>query len=234
MKFTKTATHHMKMKPPYFSKDFLSFFENLSVNNTTEWFKANKNNYELHVKKPFEIFMADVIEVMKKHDKSISMTAKESIFRINRDTRFSKDKLPYKTNMSGAVSAGGKNPAFPGLYLEASHEGITMLGGAYLIEKENLLKLRKYIAANLKSFQKLINNRKFVTHFNKMEGEKNKLIPNEFKEVVEKEPLIANKQFYFNAKLPAKLVTDKKLMKTIEEYYLVTKPLNNFLMKGLF
>lgn len=222
------------MRAAHFSREFVSFFKNLSANNTSEWFNANKSIYDLHVKKPFESFVADVIDVLKKHDRKINMTAKEAIFRINRDTRFSKDKSPYKTNMSAAVSAGGKNPAFPGLYLEVNHEGLTVMGGAYMIEKENLLKLRQTISANMKDFQKLVRDKKFVAYFGKIEGEKHKLLSEEFKPIALKEPLIANKQFYFSAKLPAKSVTDDKLLKTIEEYYLTAKPINEFLIRGLF
>lgn len=222
------------MRAAYFSREFVIFFKKLSVNNTSEWFKANKTTYDLHVKEPFEFFVADVIDVLKKHDRKINMTAKEAIFRINRDTRFSKDKSPYKTNMSAAVSTRGKNPAFPGLYLEVNHEGLTLMGGAYMIEKENLLKLRQTISANMKDFQKLVKDKRFVSRFGKIEGEKHKLLSEEFKPIALKEPLIANKQFYFSAKLPAKLVTDNKLLKTVEEYYVTAKPINEFLIRGLF
>lgn len=217
-----------------FTPAFNSFFKSLSQNNSSVWFHANKITYEKEVKKPFELFIAETIQMIQKYDSDVKMQAKDAIFRINRDTRFSKDKSPYKTYMSAAISAGGKNPAYPGLYLELNHEGLTLLGGAYMIEKENLLKLRQSIATHLTEFQKLANDKKFVAHFGKIEGEKHKMLPEEFKAIATREPIIANKQFYFRAKLPAKLITDDKLLKTIEEYYLVAKPMNEFLVRGLF
>jgi uncharacterized protein (TIGR02453 family) len=218
----------------YFESSFISFMKSLLANNNSTWFHANKKAYELDVKKPFEIFVNDLIESFRKYDKGINMTAKEAIFRINRDTRFSKDKSPYKTSMSAAISEGGKDPRYPGLYIELNHEGITLIGGAYTVEKENLHKLRKTIASDLKGFQKLVTDKKFISLFGKIEGEKHKLLSEEFKTLTTKEPLIANKQFYFSAKLPAKLITDAKLLKTVEEYYLAARPLNQFLTKGLF
>lgn len=222
------------MQSSHFSTEFINFFKDLSTNNTSEWFNANKKEYESAVKKPFERFVEDFIAMCKGYDKRINMTAKEATFRINRDTRFLKDKSPYKTNMSAAVSEGGKNPGYPGLYIELSHEGVTLIGGAYTVEKENLLKLRHAIVSDLKGFQKLKTDKKFVERFGKIEGEKYKLLPEEFRVIAAKEPLIANKQFYFSAKLPTKLITDAKLLKTIEEYYLAARPLNQFLIKGLF
>jgi uncharacterized protein (TIGR02453 family) len=153
------------MANTYFSKEFIAFFKNLSGNNSSEWFQANKKTYELNVKKPFEAFVADVIDIFRKYDTRISMTAKQAIFRINRDTRFSKDKSPYKTSMSAAISEGGKDPGYPGLYIELNHEGITLIGGVYTVEKENLHKLRQAIAADLKGFQKLSTDRIRSTRF---------------------------------------------------------------------
>ena len=80
------------------------------------------------------------------------MEAKEAIFRINRDIRFSKNGEPYKTYMSAAISAGGKNPGYPGLFIEMSHSRIYLLGGAFHLEKDQLEALRKGIMRNHTAF----------------------------------------------------------------------------------
>ena len=91
------------------TKEYNSFFKQLTANNSTEWFNANKKKYEQHVKEPFHQLVQEVIDRMKKIDPGIKMEPKESVYRLNRDVRFSNDKNPYKTFMAAVVSRGGKN-----------------------------------------------------------------------------------------------------------------------------
>jgi uncharacterized protein (TIGR02453 family) len=92
----------------YFNNDFVKFFRELEKNNTTDWFHANKTRFENSVKKPFHKFIDDLIDALRFVHPNLDMTAKEAIFRINRDIRFSKDKSPYKTHMLALISEYGK------------------------------------------------------------------------------------------------------------------------------
>ena len=83
---------------PHFSPEFLQFFKDLAANNNRDWFTGNKKHYELVVKKPFEVFITDMINKIKKDDPKLQIEAKDAIFRIYRDVRFSKDKTPYKNS----------------------------------------------------------------------------------------------------------------------------------------
>ncbi len=217
----------------YFTKDFTSFFKELENNNSTAWFNDNKKRYETFVKLPFIGFVDEVIKSIHSSDAAVKMTAKEALFRINRDTRFGTDKSPYKINMSAAVSAGGKNPEYPGIYFEFSQKGINIICGAYMINKDRLHGLRRIIAADLKGFQKMVNSKQFKEVFGVVLGEKSKLLPVELKKAASSEPLIFNKQFYYAASLPAKSITDDGLVKTIVTYYKAAWELNQFLIKGL-
>lgn len=217
----------------HFTKEFISFFAELEKNNSTIWFNENKKLYEANVKNPFIAFVEEVIKAIKSKEPAIKMTAKEALFRINRDTRFVTDKSPYKTNMSAAVSVGGRNPTYPGIYFEFSHKGINIICGVYMIEKDNLLSLRKKIAADIKGFQKIVNGKKFKETFGIVLGEKSKLLPEELKKAALTEPLILNKQFYYAANLPVKSITDDALVKTIASYYDAAKEMNEYLIKGL-
>src|SRR4051812_26168228 len=101
----------------WFTSDALDFFAELELNNDREWFEKNKKRYESSVKKPMEAFAAEIIGRMQKDDPEINMQPKEAVFRIYRDTRFSKNKTPYKTNAGMAVSRGGKTDhTHPGVY----------------------------------------------------------------------------------------------------------------------
>ncbi|MEN8193624.1 MAG: DUF2461 domain-containing protein [Bacteroidota bacterium] len=218
----------------YFNQDFIDFFRELNKNNNRDWFNANKQRYIESVKDPFYHFIEELIHLIHDDDKSINITPKEAIFRIYRDVRFSKDKLPYKTTASAIISPGGrKDFTTPGTYIEMDFNGIRFYGGAYFLEKTQLQSLREYIAENLNQFQKLLKENNFKNKFGGLLGELNKRIPKEFKEVAEKEPLIANKQFYFVAELDSKKITSNTLMTTIMKLYEIGKPVNQFLIEGV-
>lgn len=218
----------------WFTPDFNRFFIDLAPNNNKEWFDANRKRYEENVKEPFEAFVAEVIKRVAQVDPKVAITPREAIFRINRDVRFSKDKAPYKTRMSAVVAAGGrKDHSSGGIYFELGPENVALYGGQYMPDKEQLQHIREHIAANLTQFRKLRTAKAFVDHFEEIQGERNKVVPKEFKEALISEPLIANKQFYFMAELPPKTVTDPKLVDILMEHYKAMKPMNDFLAAAL-
>ncbi len=217
----------------YFTKDFLKFIKDLNKNNNRDWFNANKSRYIEHVKEPFEAFVQVMIDEMQKLDRNVLITPKDAIFRIYRDTRFSKDKTPYKTHISAIVSRGGrKNKSSPGIYIQFSAEDARIYSGAYELDKNALQNVREGITSNLKEFNSLINDRKFKNKFGEVLGEKNKRIPKEFQEIAEVQPLIANKQFYFFAKFDPEIVLDPKLTKIMIDHYKIAQPLGNFLWEA--
>ena len=81
----------------YFSPDYLDFFIELAANNHKDWFDLNRKRYEASVKKPFAQFTQALIDRIAVTNPSFQhVLAKDCIFRINRDIRFSADKTPYK------------------------------------------------------------------------------------------------------------------------------------------
>ena len=218
----------------WFTNDFNGFFKDLAKNNNKEWFDANRKRYEESVKKPFEAFTSEVIKRIAKHDKTITIGPKEAIFRINKDIRFSKDKTPYKLNTSAIISpAGRKDHATPGIYFELGPENVKFYGGAYQPEKDQLEKIRTAILRDGKGFRKAIEGKAFTTLFGTVKGEVNKVLAPEFKAMMAKEPLIANKQFDVGAELPAKLVADAKLMEVLMDHYQAMCPFNAWLAAAM-
>jgi len=214
----------------HFDKDFLDFFKELAANNNKEWFDLNRKRYEKSVKNSFKSFVETMIQHLSKYEPSLKdVEAKNCIFRINRDIRFSNDKTPYKLHASAVIGSNGKkSTAGNGIYIELSPAHFRVYGGIYEIQKDDLLIVREGIAANLKAFQKLYSEKKFKEHFGIIRGEKNKIIPKHLKEAGETEPLIFNKQFYFFTELPAETILNDNFVETIEEMYLITKPLQDF------
>lgn len=218
----------------FFNKDFLDYFRELNNNNNREWFNKNKERYENSVRIPFENFVQDMIYKIHEDDETLMVTPKECIFRIYRDIRFSKNKIPYKTFASAVIGKGGrKNITDPAVYIEASAEYLRFYSGIYQLEKQQLHKVRSYISSNLEEFDKLLKERTFKRHFGTIRGEQNKRISKEFNEVLEIQPLISNKQFYFFTELVPEKILSKRLSNNLMNYYFAAKPVNNFLQRAL-
>lgn len=218
----------------YFSIDFLDFFKELAGNNHKDWFDLNRKRYEANIKKTFEVFITDLITQINKHDEKIEITYKEAIFRINRDVRFSKNKEPYKLNRSAIISPKGKkDKAFPGLYLEMGPEHYRIYGGVYQPDKEQLYAIRDTIVSDPKGFMKLVNDKKFKNTFEEIRGEKNKIIPKEFKDEAVHTPLVFNKQFYWFTEFEPELIESDHLMKKTMEIYLANKSMMDFFAKAM-
>jgi len=215
----------------YFTQEFLDFFQELAHNNHRDWFHSHKSRYERHVKKPFHTFVADLIDRIHEDDPRITLEPKHAIFRINRDIRFSKDKTPYKTNVSAVISPQGrKDFTYPGFYIDFSHQKLYIGGGAYSVQKDQLERIRFAIATQSEAFQALLDQVEFKEKYGELKGEKNKRLPKELKEVAEKQPLIFNKQFYYMAELDSHHVLDHNLMDLVMEYYYAAKPMKDFLI----
>lgn len=98
-----------------------------------------------------------------------------------------------------------------------------------MVETACLQKIRNYISNHLQEFSNVCNNKIFTEKFGKIQGEQNKRIPPEFQEIVKKEPLIANKQFYYSTELTPDLIDSNELPDQLMEYYLAGKTVNDFL-----
>ncbi len=109
------------------------FYEELAANNTREWFHANRRWYEDDVRAPLEHLLADLAGEF----------GEGKVFRPNRDTRFSKDKSPYKTAAAAVIERSGDGAH--SLYLQLSAEGLMVAGGAYMLPSDLLARMRAAI-----------------------------------------------------------------------------------------
>ncbi len=219
----------------YFSQEFNQFFKDLVKNNNTEWFHSNKGKYEEFVKGPFEEFVAEMISRMQKEDPDIKILPKDAIFRINRDIRFSKDKSPYKKWMAAVISkTGKKDKSYPGIYFHIGAGSLKLGGGLHMMERDDLDKVRKYIQKNSAEFTKLVQDKEFKKMFVDLKGEKNKVLPAEFKKDAEKQPYLANKEFYFMAEYnDPKVILKPDLVDFMMDHYKAGKNLSSYLKKAV-
>jgi uncharacterized protein (TIGR02453 family) len=160
-------------------KDTLQFLKDLEKNNDREWFNRNKDEFNL-ANKNFVEFVQELIDEVAKFDKSIvGLDAKNSVFRIYRDTRFSKDKSPYKTHFGATLMGKGNGCGIAGYYLHLQPGSSFLAGGVHMTEPKNLNAIREEISNNGKDFLKIINNKNFKSNFT-IEGEKLANIPRGF------------------------------------------------------
>lgn len=141
----------------------LQFLKALKKNNSKEWFDKNRKSYDA-AKADFALFVQEVISQFSKKEPSISgLLAKNCMFRINRDVRFSKDKSPYKTNMGAYINSGGKKSILGGYYFHCEPGQAFMGGGLWMPMPPELGKIRQEIDYNYADFKKILNHKKFKT-----------------------------------------------------------------------
>src|SRR5690242_20492625 len=107
----------------------LKFLKDLQKNNNKPWFDAHRKEYDA-AKSDFAGFVQKLIDTQAKKDPSIkNLVAKDCMFRINRDVRFSKDKSPYKNNFGASINKGGKQSISSGGYYFHLQPGQAFTGG---------------------------------------------------------------------------------------------------------
>jgi uncharacterized protein (TIGR02453 family) len=221
------------MATPYFNPAFFKFFEQLEKNNHKEWFDANRTTYEKEVKEPFKKFVTHILNELAKDQPDILKDASKSIFRINRDIRFSKDKSPYKNHVGAVFSRSGTKDTRPGYYLHMGAKEIFIGGGMYEVGKEQLEKIRQEIFYNNDAFKKIINEKNFKEYYGKVQGEQNKVLTPEYKEFIKEQPLIANKQFYFMGTMKKEDVLSKDFDKIVLKHFKAAAKFNDFMMQAI-
>jgi len=215
----------------YFNQKFIRFFNGLRQNNRKEWFDQHRTEYIKEVKEPFERFVGDFLLAVNPEWK---VTAKECIFRINRDVRFSKDKAPYKTHMGAVIGSEGKKGMTGSvMYVEINDEHVRLYGGLYMIDRDKLDRLRWYIADHLGKFKQIISDKNFIKVFTRIIGEKNKRLNKELMAAAESQPLIFNKQFYFFKEYQPEIITRAGLIDRFLRDYESARDLNKFLEEGI-
>ena len=107
----------------------LKFLSGLKKNNNREWFEKHRPEYEA-AKIDFQNFIQLVIDDFGRKDLSIAGNiARNCVFRINRDIRFSKDKTPYKTNLGASITKGGRKSPLAGYYFQCEPGNSFIAGG---------------------------------------------------------------------------------------------------------
>jgi uncharacterized protein (TIGR02453 family) len=127
--------------PPFpgFRDEAFTFLKQLKQNNERDWFKPRKETFEDEVLWPLRCLVADASRQAAFEDLPLTGDPKKSLFRIYRDTRFSKNKLPYKTHASAVLSRSGSNKDNGVVYIHVE-PGASFIGGGYWRPDNDLLR----------------------------------------------------------------------------------------------
>lgn len=154
-----------------------SFLEDLKENNNREWFTANKKRFDA-CRLTFAGLVEEIIEHLRQKDEAFQgLTAKECVFRIYRDVRFSKDKIPYKTSFSACIAPGGRKTTQALHYFHLEPGNTMLAGGIHQPDAERLKKIRQEIDYNADELKAVLEDAAFKEYFDGMSGDKLKRPP---------------------------------------------------------
>lgn len=220
-----------KLKPasvalPYFRPEALTFLRNLAKHNDRDWFAPRKALYEAELKEPMLAVIRKITDAMLEFAPNHVRPAEKSLFRIYRDTRFSNNKLPYKTHVAAWWShMGMEKTSGAGYYFQVSPTGVVIAAGAYMPEKEQLAAIRNWLLENHVAFRKILNKPAVRKAFSEFEGEALTRPPKGFPCEHPAMDLIKQKQWGLSTTLAAKTALEKNFAQTVIKHFKLLAPM---------
>jgi uncharacterized protein (TIGR02453 family) len=214
-------------------KNVLNFLKELSANNNKDWFHANKAVYQEALAE-FKAFTEALIGEIASFDKDIaSLRAKDCIFRIYRDIRFSKDKTPYKNNFGAAFIRGGKKSPYAAYYIHIE-PGESFCGGGIWMPPGNILKaVRQEVYYHSEEFIKILETKKFKETFGQLGGDKLQRPPVGFPKDFPHNELLKFKSYAVMKNMPDERVLSGDLLKDAKADFKTMYPFIQFLNRAV-
>lgn len=222
----------------YFGTEALAFFRGLAKHNAKPWFEAHRDEYEREVKQP----MADLVQEMDlrfaRFAPEFVGDPKRSVFRLNRDIRFSRDKSPYKTHAACWFFHGGGSSKVgreahgggAGFYLHLQPGASFAGGGCWMPPRPALLKFRAAIAADPRGFERVVLAPALRRRFGGLSDEENlKRVPRGYSEDHPAAHWLRHQSFTVGRKLTDAQVTGTRLTALLESDYATVLPLVRWL-----
>ncbi|MEO6287235.1 MAG: DUF2461 domain-containing protein [Dyadobacter sp.] len=176
----------------------LEFLKSLRQNNNRDWFNAHKDEF-IEEQNHIENFAGMLLAELNVHDLIETPSGKKSLQRIYRDTRFSTNKTPYKTNWSGGFSrATGQRRG--GYYFHIEPGNSFIAGGFWAPNPQDMKRIRDDISFDPEPLRKILKSKSFVSTFGTLGGEQLKTTPKGFDANDEAIDLLRYKQFLLSRK----------------------------------
>lgn len=209
----------------------LDFLSEVKEHNNREWFAENKARY-LSTKTEFEQICNSLILEISKFDEEIKhVSAKDCVFRIYKDTRFSHDKTPYKTHYGAFIAlGGGRKSVCGGYYFHLEPEKSFIAAGVWCPPPDILKALRQSVYDNIDELKEIITRTEFLQYFGEFYQEgKLKTAPKGFPKDFADIEFLKLKHYMVEFPLNKTLLSDDNFILKIAEIYKTAFPLNNFL-----
>lgn len=176
------------------------FLKLLSENNNRPWFEENRDAYEKAKSEAEELITRCITEIGKFEDLG-DLKARQTMFRIYRDVRFSKNKDPFKKNFSSMISRDGKRAMTGfGYYVHFEPGESFMAAGVYEPSADQLARIRQEIDYNADDLRNVIENPDFAAVFGTMQGAQLKTAPKGYPKDHPEIDLLRYNQYYFTWK----------------------------------
>jgi uncharacterized protein (TIGR02453 family) len=220
----------MKSRFSGFSPDALSFLRALKRNNRREWFQPRKEKYESLIKAP----MCELVECLN-HELSrfapqYITPAQKAVYRIYRDTRFSKDKTPYKTHISAIFprsNAVKREGAV--FYFHFTEKELLVFGGVWNPERDELLAYRGHIQENHEELAAILREPRLRRSFGTLQGEQLSRMPKGFPVDHPAEGRLRQKQWYLENTMDAKVLCSPRLPQELAKRFELMTPFLEFM-----
>jgi uncharacterized protein (TIGR02453 family) len=212
-------------------KSCFDFLKQLEKNNDRDWFNAHKGKFleeQLHIEKFAELLLKE----LNLHDVIETPSGKKSLHRIYRDTRFSKEKTPYKTNWSGSFRRAGKQRR-GGYYFHLEAGNSFIAGGFWGPNPEDLKRIREDIAFDDAPLRKILKNKTFISTFGTLQGEQLKTTPKGFDANNPGIDLLRYKQFLVIRKFTDKEIRDEFFLKEANQTFKNMRPFFDYMSEVL-
>lgn len=205
----------------------LKFLKDLKKNNQRDWFAENKDRFEA-AKSEMKSLQAVLKDELSHHDE----IAQVKLYRIYRDVRFSKNKVPYKTSLSGYAERATKWKR-GGYYFHIEPGNCFAGGGFWNPEKEDLARIRQEIASNDKPLRKIIKSKSFRDTFGTLDGNQLKTAPRGYEKDHPAVDLLRYKQFLVTHPFTDKEVLAPDFAKNLSKIYKKMRPLFDYMSEAL-
>lgn len=207
-----------------FSNNVLEFFKKLEKNNNREWFNENKKEFkaiESEVKKTY----STLFNMLKSHDEVDQF----KMFRIYRDVRFSKNKLPYKTHFGGTFNR--KKPQLRGgYYLHVAPNNESFIATGFWEPNANdLQRIRKEFEMDATEMRAILKDKSFKAIWGELVGDELKTAPRDFDKDHPAIDLIKKKQYIFVRKYTDKEVLSDHFLEEVNNAFKAIRPYFNYM-----
>jgi uncharacterized protein (TIGR02453 family) len=220
------------MKTPFagFPPEALRFLRQLKRNNNRDWFLQNRETYEQKVKQPMLEIVEQVGNLIQGLAPELNTDPQKAMFRIYRDTRFSPDKTPYKTQVAAHFSP--RTPVkrkYAGLYFHIEPGEVLVAAGVYMPGPAELRELRTHIASHADELRMLLRKPRLAKFYGGLQGEQISRPPRGFPADHPDVDLLRYKNYIVWTGKPAALAQTPELFGFVVEGFIAAIPLIRFL-----